>query len=204
VIVKDDIVCDIEFTYVGKRGTGLETLVKIGGSIFSKATGKMGSNALWVFDCRKGPEGHFWGEMEYKTIMGKIYEWMGSIGCWNDIFMLPANENADMVNALLDVKTSLGWHIIKRNYQFGPHSQASGQDIKDGNRVIARYKPVGAIIYILYHPPTALVTYNFAKKVKQLDSIFIEPRSGWDMCTKYRDARCPVKSFHLIINQILG
>jgi hypothetical protein len=27
--------------------------------------------------------------------------------------------------------------------------------------------------------------------VKQLDSIFIEPRSGWDMCTKYRDTRCP-------------
>jgi hypothetical protein len=100
-------------------------------------------------------------------------------------------EDADMVIALLDVKTSPGWHIIKGSYQFGPQSQASGQAIKDGNRVIARYKPIGAIIYILHHPPTALVTDNFAKKVKHLDSIFIERRSRWDMCTKYRDARCP-------------
>jgi hypothetical protein len=130
--------------------------------------------------------------MEYKTIMGKISEGMGSIGRWNGIFMLPAGKDVDMVIALLGVKTSPDWHIIKGSYQFGPQSQASGQAIKDGNRVIARYKPVGAIIYILHHPPTALVIDNFAKNVKQLDSIFIEPRSGWDMCTKYRDARCPV------------
>jgi hypothetical protein len=97
-----------------------------------------------------------------------------------------------MVIASLDVKTSPDWHIIKRSYQFGPQSQASGQAIKDGFRGIARYKPVRAIIYILHHPSIALVTNNFAKKVKQLDSICIEPCSGWDMCTKYRDARCPV------------
>jgi hypothetical protein len=97
VIVKDDTVWNMEFTYDGERGAGLETLVKIGGSIFSEATGKMGSNALWIFDCRKGPKGHFWEEMEYKTIMGKISEWMGSIERWNGIFMLPAGEDADMV-----------------------------------------------------------------------------------------------------------
>jgi hypothetical protein len=38
VIVKDDIVWDMEFAYAGERGAGLETLVKIGGSIFSEAT----------------------------------------------------------------------------------------------------------------------------------------------------------------------
>jgi hypothetical protein len=192
VILKDDIVWNMEFTYVGERGTGLKTSVKIGGSIFSEATEKMGSSALWVFDCCKGLEGHFWIDMEYKTIMGKISEWMGNIGCWNGIFMLPTGENADMVIILLGVKTSPGWHIIKGDYQFGPQLQASGQIIKDGNRVIARYKPIGTIIYVLHHPPTAFVADNFAKKVKQLDSIFIEPRNGWDMCTKYRDARCPV------------
>jgi hypothetical protein len=57
--------------------------------------------------------------MEYKTIMGNI-------GRWNGIFMLPAGEDADMVIALLSVKTSPGWHIIKGSYQFGPQSQASG------------------------------------------------------------------------------
>jgi hypothetical protein len=46
VIVKDDTVWNMEFTYAGERGAGLETLVKIGGFIFSEATGKMGSNAL--------------------------------------------------------------------------------------------------------------------------------------------------------------
>jgi hypothetical protein len=74
VIVKDNIIWDMEFTYAEERGAGLETLVKIGSSIFSEATGKMGSNALWIFDCQKWPKGHFWGEMEYKTIMGKISE----------------------------------------------------------------------------------------------------------------------------------
>jgi hypothetical protein len=190
VILKDDTVWDMEFTYAGERGVGLETFVKIGGSIFSEATGKMESSALWVFDCRKGPEGHFWEEMEYKTIMSKISKWMCNIGRWNGIFMLLAGENADMVITLLDVKTSPGWHIIKGDYQFGPQSQASGQVIKDGNRVIARYKPIGTIIYVLHHSPTAFVADNFAKKMKQLDSIFIESRNGWDMCTKYRDARC--------------
>jgi hypothetical protein len=72
VIIKNDTVWDIVFAYAGERGTGLETLIKIGGSIFSKTTGKMRSNALWIFDCQKGPEGHFWEEMEYKTIMDKI------------------------------------------------------------------------------------------------------------------------------------
>jgi hypothetical protein len=50
VIVKDDTVWNMEFTYVGERGASLETLVKIGGSIFFEATGKMESNALWIFD----------------------------------------------------------------------------------------------------------------------------------------------------------
>jgi hypothetical protein len=117
---------------------------------------------------------------------------MDIIGRWNGIFMLPASKNADMVITLLGVKTSSSWHIIKGGYQFGLQSQASGQVIKDGNRVIARYKPVGVVIYVLYHPPTAFVANNFAKKVKQLDSTFIEPRNGWDMYTKYRDTCCPV------------
>jgi hypothetical protein len=51
---------------------------------------------------------------------------MDSIGPWNGIFILPVGEDANMVIALLGVKTSPGWHIIKGNYQFDPQSQASG------------------------------------------------------------------------------
>jgi hypothetical protein len=44
------------------------------------------------------------------------------------------------------------------------------------------------------------VTDNFAKKVKQLNSIFIKPCSGWDMCTKYRDARCLAVADEVILS----
>ena len=74
---------------------------------------------------------------------------------------------------------------------FAPQSGAKGQVIKGGGKIVATYTPVGPIIIIMRYPRTANVTENFAERVKICDSIFIEPTTGWDLCTKYYDARCP-------------
>jgi hypothetical protein len=65
MILKNDTVWNMEFTYTRVRGVGLETSVKIGGSLFFEAIWKMESSVLWVFDCWKGPEGQLWRKLEY-------------------------------------------------------------------------------------------------------------------------------------------
>jgi len=54
----------LNFDYKGAVGLGFHTQIKIGDSIFKNSAGSLGKSALWMFDCRYGPEGGYWSKTD--------------------------------------------------------------------------------------------------------------------------------------------
>jgi hypothetical protein len=56
--------------------------------------------------------------------------------------------------------------------------------------VLARIKPVGSIIIILWHPASSTSRLNFAIANGTIDPMYTEADS-WDVCTNFKEARSP-------------
>ena len=197
----DDGNWKMTFNYEGTNSLGFSTEVKIGDSILKNDSGIFGRSALWIFDCRNGPTNGYWTQTKYTSIMKKIESWMGDVQRWNVIFMLPVGENVKHIQNLIGLNNIFEYFVHVGTYIFGPQSETTGFVVKDGPKCIAKFSPIGQFIVVLRHPPNTSLENNFANDKgtpQNIQSYYIEPSSGWSMCSKNRMARCPAVVEELI------
>ena len=133
--------------------------------------------------------------------MKKIESWMGNVQRWNVIFMVPVGENVKHIQNLIGLNNILEYFIHVGRYYFGPQSKTTCFVVKDGPKCIAKFSPIGQFIVVLRHPPNTSLENNFATDKgtpQNIQSYYIEPSSGWSMCSKNWMARCPAVVEELI------
>ena len=99
----------------------------------------------------------------------------------------------DHILNLIGVYNIPKYFLHIRTYIFGPQSETTNFVVKDRPKCIAKFSPIGQFIMILRHPSITSLEDNFANDKgtpKNIQSYYIEPSNGWNMCFKNWTARC--------------
>ena len=108
--------------------------------------------------------------------------------------MLPVEENVEHIRNLIGLNNIPVYFVHVEIYIFGSQSETTDFVGKNRPKYIAKFFLIGQFILVLQHAPNTSLENNFANDKgtpQNIQSYYIEPSSGWNVCSKNRMARCP-------------